>query len=190
MSHVRWVWSFILVYNKIRVFHVGNHWIDSFCGSCFEYCTHCSTLHGVRKHHSLLFGFYTWILNIGFPLHCQIAHRLVYGCCRCSSAISYCVPVPSQWCIAVQIHVWCARCVMSDYKNPNPCLDSILKAIQALVILNVAVPPKRWLCISTLTWFGLWCGSSWRVENISLFPISVPGAQPLTLCFTMLHASY
>ena len=147
MSRVCWIWSFILVYNKLRVYHVGNHWIVSFCGSCYEFWTHCSTLHRVKKEASLaIFGFYTFILNFGFPLHCQIAYRLVYGGFRCSSVISYCVLVPSQWCMAVQIHVWCLRCVMSDFENLNPCLDSILKASQALVILNVAVPTKRWLC--------------------------------------------
>ena len=54
---------------------------------------------------------------------------------------------------------------------------NILKASQALVILNFAVPPKRWLCISTFLWFGLWGGTSLRIEN--LLSLSKLSAGPL-----------
>ena len=43
--------------------------------------------------------------------------------------------------------------------------------LKALVILNVAVPPKRWLCLSNFLWFGLWGGSSMRIENLAFFKI-------------------
>ena len=41
---------------------------------CFERCTYCLTLHQLWKHHLLLFGFDTLILNFGIPLHSVKLH--------------------------------------------------------------------------------------------------------------------